>query len=77
MWWEYQSGMGWWMLWEGILVVLLAAVIGLAAWAALAWRPRNERRERTALAAAEQRYARGDIARDEFERVRRDLHRAA
>lgn len=62
------------MLWEGILFVLFwAAVIGLAVWAVSAWRPRDEWGRRTALDIAEERYARGDITRDEFDQVRRDL----
>jgi len=62
------------MLWEGILFVLFwAAVIGLAVWAVSAWRPRDERGERTALDIAKERYARGDITRDEFDQIRHDL----
>jgi len=76
VWWEVESGMGWWMLWEGILFVLFwAAVIGLAAWAVSTWRPRDERVERTALDIAEERYARGDISREEFDQIRRDLQK--
>ena len=78
MWWEVESGMGWWMLWEGILFVLFwAVVIGLVVWGASAWRPRAGSRERTPLDIARERYARGEIARDEFERLRRDLEQAA
>ena len=78
MWWEVESGMGWWMLWEGALFVLFwAAVIGLVVWGAAAWRLREVLRERTPLDIATERYARGEIAREEFERLRRDLEQAA
>ena len=78
MWWEFESGMGWWMLWEGILFVLFwAALIGLAAWAVSAWRPRCERVERTAQDIANERYARGEITREEVDQIRRDLQKVA
>ena len=76
MWWEVENGMGWWMLWEGILFVLFwAALVGLAAWAISAWRPRDERRQPPAMDIAEERYARGDISREEFDQIRHDLQK--
>jgi len=76
--WEFDNGMGWWMLFEGILFVLFwAAVIVLAAWAVSTFRPGEGRDERKALDIARERYARGDISHEEFERLRDDLRRAA
>ena len=78
MWWEFENGMGWWMLFEGILFVLFwVAVIALAAWVVSTFRPGEGRNERGALDIARERYARGDIPREEFERMRDDLQKAA
>lgn len=76
MWWEFETGMGWWMLWEGILFVLFwGSVVGLAAWIIGAWR-REDRGQPKALDIARERYARGDISREEFDEIRRDLQKA-
>lgn len=74
MWWEFESGMGWWMLLE---VAFWAAVIALAAWAVSAFRPGEGRDEPKPLDIARERYARGDISREEFGRMRDDLQKAA
>ena len=72
MWGEHE-GMGWWMLFGSVWFVFF--------WGAAIWlfvsllRPgRGERDgEESALEIARRRYARGEISREEFEQIRRDL----
>ena len=60
-----------------LFVLFWAALVGLAVWAISAWRPRDDRREPTALDIAKERYARGDISREEFDQIRLDLQKVA
>ncbi len=66
---------GWWVIMPIAMIgmlVLWAAVIGVAVWAVR--EITGTRRERkTALDIAKERYARGEINRDEFNRIRRDI----
>lgn len=75
MMWDGHDGMGWWMVWGGFLwIVLIGAGVFVAAWLA-----QNNGRERTdnvgetPLAIARRRYASGEISREQFEQIRRDL----
>lgn len=77
------DGMGWWMLWGGLMMVLFwGTIIALAVWAVQsvtrrgtgeAHRPEPGTPSPTPLDIAKERYARGEIDREEFERMRRDL----
>jgi len=51
-----------------------AVVVGLVVWA-IVWFTRRDGRGRKddSLSIASERYARGDISREEFERIRKDL----
>jgi putative membrane protein len=79
MMWDGHEGMGWWMAGASILWVLfILAVVFLAARLAA---PRDGATGHTApeqfprpLEIARRRYAAGEISRDEFERIRRDLN---
>lgn len=68
-----MMGMGWW-LWA--VVALLIGLVVLALVAALR-PPGAARREGSALRLLEERYARGEIGREEYERTRSDLRRSA
>lgn len=75
--WYAHEGMGWWMLIGTIwLVVFWALIIGLIVWAVGRL---TERRPRppleTAIEIAAQRYARGEITREEYEQIRQALER--
>jgi putative membrane protein len=71
--WHSDDGMGWWMLFVSIVFLLFwASVIWLFLQAA--WRgDRPTGREDTPLEIARRRYARGDISKEQFEELRRDL----
>ena len=73
--------MGWWMLWGVPMMVLFwGGIIALVVWAVRSNASPGTGRSRDSDAAspspldiAKQRYARGEIDREEFERLRRDL----
>jgi putative membrane protein len=75
MMWDGHDGMGWWMLWGSFLwIIFIAARLaggtgGGSDSAARGSRPPGE----TPLDIARRRYAAGEINREEFEQIRRDL----
>lgn len=74
--WHISDGMGWWML-AGMLVELLIVIGVVVAAAVCLGRPRLDRRPEDPLEIAGRRYASGEITRDEYEQVRRDLSDAS
>jgi putative membrane protein len=86
MMWHAGDGMGWWMLWGGMMMVLFwGAIIALIVWAiqtvtrresTQAHTPHAGRSGPTALDIAKERYARGEVNREEFEQIKRDLEEA-
>jgi putative membrane protein len=78
--WDGHDGMGWWMLWASFfwLVIILAAALLFARVASGQGTSSRERerpaaREEMPLDIARRRYAAGEISRDEFEQLKRDL----
>ena len=73
MWGEHE-GMGWWMLFGSIWFVVFW---GLIIWAIVAVFSRTESRApsggESALETAKRRYAQGEISREQFEQIRRDI----
>ena len=78
--WHYGWGMGWgWAMMIGMMlfwVLVVGGIIWLVVW--LARRPGGMAGEpgagaRTPLDILKERYARGEISRDEFERMKHDL----
>lgn len=61
----------------GWMVIVWVAVIGLIIWGVVALSRRREigpgRRLRSPMDVARERYAKGEISREEFEQIRRDL----
>ena len=73
--WHAYDGMGWWMLIGAVWMVLFwGGIIALAVWAVsrLGEGGRREQAD-TPLEIARRRYARGDITREEFDQLKRDL----
>jgi putative membrane protein len=79
MMWQAHEGMGWWMVFGGILMILFwAGIIALAVWvfARLAGHEDSGSptgRKSNPLDIARERYARGEINREQFDQIRRDL----
>lgn len=80
--WHTVDGMGWWMVWGGLMMVLFwGAIIALIVWAVQSVGRRETGQTPTGpsgagptpLEIAKERYARGDIGREEFERIKKDL----
>lgn len=67
--WDMGDGMTWWM------AISAAAVIILALWVADAIRPGAET-PKSAADIARERYARGEISRQQFEQISEDLRKA-
>lgn len=70
-----MQGGGGWMLAHGIFwLLLIAGIVLLIGWLLQARSSASrEQASESALEILEKRYARGEITRDEFERMKRDL----
>ena len=77
--WHSHEGAGWWMVYGAIvMVVFWGLIIGLVVWGI---KTLTERRgsgqettgKRNPLDIAKERYARGDISKEEFDRIKKDL----
>jgi putative membrane protein len=76
MWWLVHEGMGWWMAFGVVWMVLFwGAIIALIVWGIRTLAGRNGRPiwEESALEIARRRYARGEITREEFEEIKATL----
>ncbi|MBC8276073.1 MAG: SHOCT domain-containing protein [Chloroflexi bacterium] len=78
MWWDGFGGMGWWMMF-GWLVMLAfwGGIIVLVVWGIKKLVERGSgldiTQKRDPLDIAKERYAKGDISKKEFERIKKDL----
>ncbi|MEX2556158.1 MAG: SHOCT domain-containing protein [Actinomycetota bacterium] len=78
MWWRVHDGMGWWMLFGGLLWLLFWGTIVYVIVSLVSRGRGGEREPRTdPLEVAKLRYARGEITREDFEAIRKDLRGAA
>jgi putative membrane protein len=67
---------GWWMLFGGIIFILFwGAVIYLIVWAVRRSSHGSgmESQNRTALDIAKERYAKGEITKEQFDQIKKDL----
>ncbi len=76
--WGTHDGMGWWMLigtaWFAVLVAVSVAVaVRLGLGGQSTRRTSQGAGANTALQIARERYARGEITREEFQQIERDL----
>lgn len=81
--WHAGDGMGWWMLWGGLMMVLFwGAIVALIVWAIQSVTrrepsqthvPQGGPSARTPLDIVKERYAHGQVSREEFEQIKRDL----
>ncbi len=72
MWWPFGAVMGWGMVvW---MVIFWGGIIALIVWGIKKLSGRdNYPSNRSSLDIARERYARGEITREEFEQLRKDL----
>lgn len=77
--WHLGEGMGWWMVFGGVwMIVFWGAVIAAIVWAVTRLGRRGgsssgETGKGKALDIAKERYAKGEISREEFEQIKKDL----
>ena len=74
--WEYMSGYGWGGMGFGMSlfwILLIVAIVMLLQNIPGSGTSSEQRQEKTALDILKERYARGEIEREEFEQKKRDL----
>ena len=77
--WHVHEGMGWWMVFGGIVTILFwAGVLALVVWAIAKLVGHQGSRSAAGdkskpLDIARERYARGEITKEQFEQIKKDL----
>ena len=72
--WYVHQGMGWWMVFGVILMILFwGGVIALVIWGIQRVSRHGAGGAPTPLDIAKQRYARGEITKEQFEQMKEDL----
>ena len=73
--WHCGEGTGWWMVFGWLwFLIFVAAVTALVVWVVRRLAGKEERaRKPSPLDMAKERYARGEISREEFEQIKRDV----
>ena len=57
----------------GLFLVIILVAIGLTIWGVTRWRTRDARLHHSGIAVLDERYAKGEIDRDEYMKRRDDL----
>ena len=73
--WDMTAGMGWWMGLGGLLMVLFwGGIIALIIWGVTKLTGRGDSgQKRSPMDVVKERYAKGEISKEEFEQFRKDL----
>lgn len=75
--WGWYTGMGWWMVFGGIFFILFwGAIIFLIVWGIRklsVYSRTGSLSNRSALDIAKERYAKGEITKEQFDQIKRDL----
>ena len=73
--WYMHEGMGWWMVFGGIWMVFFwGGLIALIVWGISKLAGRNRTVEKQyPVEIARERYAKGEISREEFEQIKKNL----
>ena len=72
MWWPWGTAMGWWMV--AWMVVFWGGLIALIVWGIKKLTERGgSTPKQDPLEIAKERYAKGEISREEFEQIKKDL----
>lgn len=74
---DWAGGSGWmglgWIFMVLVWVLIILGVIALVRWLGTSGSDRREAQRKTPLEILQERYARGEIEREEYEQKRRDL----
>jgi len=78
MWWNWFGDIGWWMMFGGLLMLVFwGGIIALIVWGVkklVEHSPGSDTTQKhDPLDIVKERYARGDISREEFEQIKKDL----
>ena len=73
--WDIPIGMGWWTACGGLwMLIFWGGLIALVIWGITRIARRNDSApKRNPLDVAKGRYARGEVSREEFEQIKKDL----
>ena len=73
--WPMWEMSGWWMLFGGLwMFIFWGGLIALIVWGVIKLSRRNSSTSKSSpLDVAKERYARGEISREEFEQLKKDL----
>ncbi len=73
--WYMHEGMGWWMVFGGVwMLIFWGGLITLIVWGITRLTRRSDSAaKRDPLGMAKERYAKGEISREEFEQIKKDL----
>jgi len=74
--WSHWGGPGWGMMGLGFILMIIfwAVVIGLVVWGVRHYtRRQNNSTNDSAIEIARQRYAKGEITKEQFEQLKKDL----
>ena len=73
--WDIPAGMGWWMAFGGVgMVIFWGGLITLIVWGITRLTRRNDSSSKhNPLNMARERYARGEISKEEFQQIKKDL----
>lgn len=74
MWYMHDIG-GWWMLFGGIwMLIFWGGLIALIVWGITRLTRHDSVAKHTPLELAKERYARGEINKEQFEQIKKDLY---
>ena len=73
--WQYMDGMGWWMLFGGTwMFIFWGGLIALIIWVVVKLTKKSDSSlKQNPLNIARERYAKGEISKEEFEQLKKDL----
>ena len=73
--WYMHEGFGWWMAFGGLwMIIFWGGIIGLVIWGIFKLTGRNSSTHLTnPTDIAKERYAKGEISREEYDRIKKDL----
>lgn len=72
--WYWNQGMGWWMVLGFVWMLLFwGAIIALVVWGVKKLTGRSSSGGASPLDIAKERYAKGEISKEQFEQIKKDL----